>query len=89
MLLSVRKFQALEDVSCIQLNHPEVNIVINDSDIPKEVKIKDSVTGKSITLAPGKGIIPSNIMRELKKSKMFAYSASKWKICVEYIIREQ
>ena len=31
--------------------------------LQKKVVIKDSVTGKTVTLAPGEGIIPSNIMR--------------------------
>ena len=63
-LPAVTKFQAQEDVSCIQANHPEANIVINNSDSPIEVFIKDSATGKKTILAPAEGQTPTNIMRE-------------------------
>ena len=62
-LPSVRKFQALEDVSVIGLKHPEANVIFNTSARPKEVQIKDSVTNKTIILAPGEGKIPSIIIR--------------------------
>ena len=54
----VKKFQAQDDVSCIQMNHPEVNIMVNSSDVPMAFLIKDSVTGKKVILAPGEGKIP-------------------------------
>ena len=54
----------MDDVSCIGMNHPEVNIVVNDSNEPKEFPVKESVTGKSIILTPGVNQVPSNMMRE-------------------------
>ena len=60
---SIKKFQALEDVSIIGMKHPDANVVFNTSAIPKEVPIKDSAINKTIILAPGEGKIPSNIMR--------------------------
>ena len=61
---NITKYQIINDTSCIVLNHPEVNIIVNDSDVPKKVKIKDSIAGKDVILAPGEGVLPSNIMRE-------------------------
>ena len=45
------------------MNHPEVNIVVNTTNEPIEVSLKDSAYVKTIILAPGEGKIPSNIMR--------------------------
>ena len=63
-LPSVKKFQALEDVSVIGKKHPEADIVVNTSTKPKSFLIKDSVKGDNKILAPGEGQTPSNIMRE-------------------------
>ena len=54
----------MDDVTCIVPNYPDVNIVVNTSLEPKEVKIRDSINNKNFILAPGEGRIPSNIMRE-------------------------
>ena len=62
-LKNVKTYQAINDVSCVVNNHPEVNIIVNNSDVPKKVNVKDSLTGKNVILAPGEGQIPSNIMR--------------------------
>jgi hypothetical protein len=64
-LLAVKKYQALDDVSCIQVNNPEVNVIVNTSNQAKKVPIKDSVTGASVVLAPGEVKDPSVIMREI------------------------
>ena len=63
-LSSVKKYQTLCESSCIQMNYPEVNVVINTSDKPKECNVKDSITNEKVVLAPGEGKIPTNIMRE-------------------------
>ena len=63
-LQAVTRYQALDDVTCIQTNNPEVDIVTNTSNQPKTVPVKDSITGKSVVLAPGEDKIPSVIMRE-------------------------
>ena len=64
-LPTVKEYQAQDDVSCIQANNPEVNVVFNTSSQPKKVPIKESVTGQTVILAPGEGKNPSAIMREL------------------------
>ena len=63
-LLAVWKYQAMDDVSCVQVNNPEQDVIANTSNEPKDMFVKDSATGKSAILAPGEDIIPSNIMRE-------------------------
>ena len=63
-LPNVKKYQAVDDVTCIVSNYPDVNVVVNTSSKPKEVKIRDSIKNGKFILAPGEGIVPSNIMRE-------------------------
>ena len=60
----MKKYQAVDDVTCIVPNYPDVNMVVNTSLEAKEVKIRDSVTDKKFILAPGEGRLPSNIVRE-------------------------
>ena len=60
----MKKYQALDDVSCIEINQPEMNIVVNDSELPKEVLVKDAINNRPVVLAPGEGQMASNIMRE-------------------------
>ena len=63
-LPNVKKYQAVDDVSCIVSDYPDVNVVVNFSSDAKEVKIRDSLTEKIFIMAPGEGKNPSNIMRE-------------------------
>ena len=65
VLPTIKKYQAQDDVSCIQIKDPEINVIFNASNAPKQVPVKDSATGKSVILAPGEGKIPSVIMREI------------------------
>ena len=42
----------MEDVSCIQINDPEIDVVVNTSNKAKTVLVKDSANGSSVILAP-------------------------------------
>ena len=65
-LIEVERYQVMDNVvSCIQVNNPEVDVVVNTSDLPTRVSVKNSAYGASVVLAPGEGQIPSNLMREL------------------------
>ena len=37
---NIRKYQIANDTSCVVLNHPEVNIIVNDSDVHKKVNLR-------------------------------------------------
>merc|ERR1712142_358738 len=47
-LPNVKNYQAQDDISCIQVSHPEVNMVVNTLNIPQGFVVKDSVTGKVV-----------------------------------------
>ena len=47
------------------MNHPELNVMVNSSDVPMAFLIKVSISGKKVILTPGEGKIPSNIRREI------------------------
>ena len=64
-LPTIKKYQAQDDISCIEMKNPQVNIVINNTKKAKTVPIKDSVRNKNVVLAPGEGKIPSAIMRTI------------------------
>ena len=64
VLPNVRKYQAIDDTTCIVPNYPDVNVVVNSSSTAKEINVRDSITNKKVILAPGEGCVPSNIMRE-------------------------
>ena len=63
-LPTIRNYQAQDDISCIEVNNPEITVVLNTTKKPKQISVKDSITGKPVILAPGEGKIPTNIMRE-------------------------
>ena len=64
VLPNVRKYQAIDDTTCIVPNYPDVNVVVNSSSTAKEINVRDSITNKKVILAPGEGCVPSNIMRK-------------------------
>ena len=63
-LLAVKQCH-MDDISSIQTINPKADVVVNTTNNPKTMPVKDSATGKSTILAPGEGQMPSNIMREL------------------------
>ena len=64
-LPTIKKYQAQDDILCIEMKNPQVNIVINNTKKAKTVPIKDSVRNKNVVLAPCEGKIPSAIMRTI------------------------
>ena len=67
--LEVKNYQPMEDVSCIHINDPEVDMVVNTSDTQKKVLVKDSASGSSVILAPGEDKKPSNMNTNNEKTK--------------------
>ena len=64
VLPNIKKYQAVDDTTCVVSNYPDVNVVVNNTTEPKEVTIRDSISNKKFILAPGEGHIASNIMTE-------------------------
>ena len=60
----IKKYQAQGNISCIEVNEPEITVVLNITKKAKQIHDKDSDTGKPGILASGEGKIPTNIMRE-------------------------
>ena len=67
---SIQKFQTktAAEVTCMIPKNPEVDVVVNTTKTAKEVpKVDSSKTpgiSKPFVLAPGEGIVPTDIMRE-------------------------
>ena len=63
---SIKKHQApIGEVTCIISKNPELDVVVNKSEIPKEVpKLDCSDSTEPFVLAPGEGMVPTNIMRD-------------------------
>ena len=51
---AVKKFQAISDeTTCVVSNFPETDVIVNATETPKIIPVKDSLSEETIILAPG------------------------------------